>query len=156
MQKRTDIRRHERGFTVLLAALVASLVLSLGISIFSIAQKQVILSSLGRSSQFAFYSADTAAECALYWDIRYDAFGTTSPSMTPACAGAPLTITGAPGPLPYTMAFDFEPNGYCAHVEVTKSASDPRTVIHADGFSTPCVDVEVSGRVLQRSVELNY
>lgn len=154
-QHRTQDQK-QRGFTILLAALVASLVLTLGISVFSIAQKQVVLSSLGRSSQFAFYTADTAAECALYWDIRHDLFSTTSPSVTPACNGTPLALVGEPGALPYTISFEFEPNGYCAQVSVTKSAVDPRTVIHADGFSTSCADISISGRSLQRSVELNF
>jgi hypothetical protein len=147
---------NQRGFTILFAALVASLVLTLGISIFSVAQKQVILSSLGRSSQYAFYAADTGAECALYWDVRFEYFSSTTPDIDPACNGAPLVFTGAPGALPYTMSFEFEPNGYCVQVAVEKKATDPRTVIHADGFSTPCSEISLSGRALQRSVELSY
>jgi hypothetical protein len=148
---------NEKGFTILLAALVASLVLTLGIAIFSVAQKQVILSSLGRSSQYAFYAADTGAECGLYWDVRFDYFSSTSPSgITPACDGTPLVFTGAPGALPYTMFFEFEPNGYCSQVTVYKNITNPKTVIHADGFSTPCSDISISGRALQRSVELSY
>lgn len=150
------MRNNQQGFTILFSALVASLVLTLGISIFSVAQKQVILSSLGRSSQYAFYAADTGAECALYWDVRYEYFSSSTPAIDPACNGAPLTITGAPGALPYTMSFEFEPNGYCVQVTVEKKATDPRTVIHADGFSTPCSDISLSGRALQRSVELSY
>lgn len=161
IRKNQKSNSKERGFTILFAALVASLVLTLGISVFSVAQKQVILSSLGRSSQYAFYAADTSAECALYWDVRYDYFGSTTPGVTPACGGAadsgqPLVIQGTPGSLPYTMSFEFQPNGYCAQVSVTKSAIDPRTVIHADGFSTACSDISISGRALQRSVELSY
>src|SRR3989344_3435689 len=67
-------RAYSRGFTLLLAALVASLVLTIGLAIVSIARKSVNLSSIGRDSQFAFYTADTASECALYWDIRYSTF----------------------------------------------------------------------------------
>jgi Tfp pilus assembly protein PilX len=70
---------RERGFTLMLAALVSSIVLALGTSIYEIAQKEVQLSALGRDSQFAFYAADTAAECALYWDFRYSYFATSSP-----------------------------------------------------------------------------
>lgn len=151
-----ETKKNQRGFTILFSALVASLVLTLGISIFSVAQKQIILSSLGRSSQYAFYAADTGAECALYWDIRFEYFSSSTPALDPACDGAPLTITGAPGAVPYTMSFEFEPNGYCVQVAVEKRASDPRTVIHADGFSTPCSDISLSGRALQRSVELSY
>ncbi len=68
----------KRGFTLLLAALVASIVLALGSSIFTIAKKQITLSSLGRDSQFAFYAADTVAECALYYDVRFSSSATSS------------------------------------------------------------------------------
>ena len=85
---------HSRGFTILLAALVASLVLSLGISVFTIAQKQLLLSSLSRTSQYAFYAADTGAECALYWDLRHTAFDSTStdPLTELTCDGQTVEI----------------------------------------------------------------
>lgn len=149
----------QRGFTILLAALVASLVLALGISVFSIAQKQLILSSTGRNSQYAFYAADTAAECALYWDVRYNGFGTTSPSgVTQECDDQELGATGYPNAdtFPYTIAFEFEPNGYCAIVTVDKQTVHPRTLIRANGYSVGCSAIDTSDRVLQRSVELSY
>lgn len=158
----------ERGFTILLAALVTSLVLTLGISIFSVAQKQVLLSSLGRNSQYAFYAADSGAECALYWDVRHEFFSSTSPAgIVPACGGdgeggrPQLDLDPPAVPLPgtqqYTMTFEFEPNGYCAIVSVTKNAPGlTKTIIHSDGFSTPCLDIETSNRALQRSVEIRY
>jgi hypothetical protein len=159
-----DTARAEAGFTVLLAAIVASLVLSLGISVFSIAQKQLILSSTGRNSQYAFYAADTAAECALYWDVRYSYFGTTTPADPPAedvtCDDQQLNPAGYPGSdsYPYTISFQFEPNGFCAQVQVTKAnvPGEPRTLIRADGYSDRCELIETSPRILQRSVELSY
>ena len=157
----TFIQSHKRGFTLLLAALVSSIALSLGAAIFSLAQKEVILASLSKSSQFAFYAADTASECALYWDIRYSYFATsTPPGVTPTCDGTTLAISSALPTYPYTQNFEFEPNGYCADVAVTKSI-DPvsgalKTLIHADGYSTPCATKLTSDQALQRSVELNY
>ena len=159
----SSISRKERGFTILLAALVASLVLAIGISVFTIAQKQVILSSLGRNSQYAFYAADTGAECGLYWDLRYDFFGVTAPpDVAPQCDDQILCppgsdcANGRSSTFPYTMSFEFEPNGYCVQVTVTKATVHPRTRIHADGFSVPCVEIESSARALQRSVEMTY
>ena len=153
--------RNRRGFTLLLAALVASIVLSLGSSIFVIAQKQVTLSSVGRDSQFAFYAADTAAECALYWDLRHQSFGTTTPATTPTCDGKQLNATGRGTAAPYVMEFQIDlftdsSAGYCADVKVYKNTSNPFTVVHADGYSVPCATVLTSGRALQRSVELHY
>ncbi len=157
------------GFTVLLAALVASVTLALGVSIFEITQKQIMLSSLGRDSQFAFYSADTGAECALYWDIRHEYFGTSTPPdldtpNDPACAGQKLNATGRPpieerNPYPYTMRFQFNTGntgGLCSQVTVKKDVADPRTVIHADGFNASCDSLGTNPRTLQRSMEIRY
>lgn len=165
-------KKRSRGFTLLLAALVASVVLALGSSIFSIARKQVTLSSLGRDSQFAFYAADTAAECALYWDIRFNTFGNTAPETPPSCAGQLLgeTVTsGVRTAAPYTIEFELDlfvngdgvlgtadDIGYCGRVQVTKNTTSPFTVIHADGYSTACDVINTSTRSLQRSVQLQY
>lgn len=155
----------QAGFTLLLAALIASTVLALGSSVFVIAQKQVMLSSVGRDSQFAFYAADAGAECALYWDMRHDAFGSSTPASVPTCDGKALDeqVTSgnrAAGP-PYTIEFQinmFDAAGapYCAGVTIYKSDTDPHTRIHADGYSTPCSVIATSPRALQRSVELYY
>ena len=158
---RTRQAHGERGFTLLLAALVASIVLSLGSSIFLIAQKQVTLSSLGRDSQFAFYAADAAAECALYWDLRFGVFSTSTPDEAPTCDNEALVVNGQGEEAPYTATFqlDFFTDssiGYCGIVSVEKNTEHPNTVIHADGYSVPCNAIETSARALQRSVELRY
>ncbi len=153
----------EHGFTVLLAALVASLVLSLGISVFTVAQKQLVLSSTGRNSQYAFYAADSAAECALYWDMRHQHFIAATPAVV-ACAGdnaIAITVQGYVPETPTNPAtgiyrFRYEPNGFCADVEITKSLTHPRTLIRADGYNVTCAQITSSTRVLQRSVELTY
>lgn len=66
----TNVRRHEGGFVILYAVVLASLVLAVGISIISIATKQVSISGFGRESQYAFYAANTGTECALFWDFH--------------------------------------------------------------------------------------
>lgn len=59
------------GIALLMAVLVSSLFFVIGAAIFKIAFIELVLSSAGRESQFAFYSADSGAECALYWDRNY-------------------------------------------------------------------------------------
>jgi hypothetical protein len=61
----------KKGFTLLIAILTSSLFLVIGATIFKIAYTQLTLSSIGKDSQAAFYSADTGAECALYWERKY-------------------------------------------------------------------------------------
>lgn len=155
---------------MLIAALVSSIVLALGTSIYEIATKQVALSSIGRDSQFAFYAADTAAECALYWDFRFGYFATSSPSGVPdpTCDGQALGATGRSDIFPYTMTSQqmnmFSDTtlggGYCVQVAVTKSL-DPatqaiRTVVHADGYNVSCTNIATAPQALQRTVELHY
>lgn len=159
-------RKSEAGFTILLAALVTSLVLSLGIAVFSIARKSVTLSTLGRDSQYAFYAADTAAECALYWDVPpRDAFSTSSPIAAIRCDDPdppnPITVANNLPVWPNTVftigvATPFEPNGRCAVVTITKRDQPPFTTIHADGYNVPCAERTTNPRTLQRSVELSY
>lgn len=164
--------QEQRGFTLLLASLVVAIILAVGASIFAIAQKELILSSIGRDSQFAFYAADTAAECALYWDVRYDYFDPVPPGgVTPTCGGELLNATGHPGTetYPYTVEFEIglfanvdgvtgtpDDLGNCVRVSVTKDIDPISTYVRADGFSTDCASVKTNPRTLQRSVELNY
>lgn len=163
-----------KGFTLLLAALIASIVLALGTSIFEIAQKQFTLSSIGRNSQFAFYVADTIAECALYWDFRFSYFSTTTPeNITPSCDSQPLgPFTEAssktqPYSYPYTLTSTQRDlfgdtnstGGYCAQVSVNKTLDQTgvvRTLIRADGYSVNCSSINTSAQALQRSIELHY
>lgn len=142
------------GFTLLLATLTASLLLILGASMFNLAQKQVLLSSLGRDSQFAFYAADTAAECALYWDLRFNLFSSSTP-MTSSCDSQNLTVTTVSG----VSTFEFQPSGYCARVTITKqtpSPGVPGTIIDARGYSVSCVGIENSDRALERAVKISF
>lgn len=160
----------ERGFTLILAALVASLLTSLGLAMFSIAKKEIILSSLGRDSQLAFYAADTGAECALFWNFRHNAFATTSvfasPDITPTCAGdllqdfptpyeagIPDGVSGLGGGAQST--FWFEPEGRCVYVTVTKRTSHPHTVVEALGYNTSCSEPNHPRR-LERAVRSTF
>ena len=63
-----------RGFALLISVILTSVVLALGIALLDIAYKQVLLSSSAKNSQYAFYNADSALECALYYDQKINAF----------------------------------------------------------------------------------
>jgi hypothetical protein len=60
--------KKDKGFTILFAVLVSSLVLAVGSSIIALSFRQILLSGSARESQFAFYAANSGYECALYWD----------------------------------------------------------------------------------------
>ncbi|MFA6552557.1 MAG: hypothetical protein WCT19_03605 [Candidatus Paceibacterota bacterium] len=78
------INNRKAGFAMLYAVLLGSLMMAIGIAIAGIASRELVLSSAGKESQFAFYAADTGAECALYWDITQGIFSTSTDPAT-AC-----------------------------------------------------------------------
>lgn len=58
------------GFALLFSVLLASLLLTIGLSIFSIALKELAISTASRQSVHAFYAADSGRECVKYWDTK--------------------------------------------------------------------------------------
>lgn len=63
----TQPQQH-RGVTLLIAVLVVSIVLSIGLAILNITLKEFILSGVARDSAVAFTAADAGLECGKYWD----------------------------------------------------------------------------------------
>jgi len=164
-----------RGFVLSLAVLVSGILLSIGLAIFSSALKELILSSSGRESQFAFYAADTGSECALYWDIRHPGFPTsvfaTSSDSTilpdgsgvfcnteditvvatgwdPANGWDVSGLSGSSATTVFDMAFA---NGSCATVTVIKDSGT--TQIDSRGFNT--CDIGNPRRV-ERGLRVSY
>ena len=62
--------KHNRGFTAFIAVLVSALALAIGISIYDLLSRELLLSQTARESQYAIFAADAGAECALYWDSK--------------------------------------------------------------------------------------
>lgn len=67
------------GFAMLFAVLLSSVLISIGLSIFNISLKEVNIATSAADSESAYYAADSARECAIYWDIVQGAM--------PACIG---------------------------------------------------------------------
>jgi hypothetical protein len=97
-------RKKEKGFALLFAVLVGSLVVTMGMAIATIAIKELMLSAIAREAQYSFYAADTALECALYLDYKGDGgdgkevFLSYSHQILPntvttPCAGQTITLT---------------------------------------------------------------
>lgn len=62
----------QKGFVILYAVLLVSIVLTVSLTLLNITLKQLILSLVARESSYAFYAADSAKTCAQYWDSFYD------------------------------------------------------------------------------------
>lgn len=57
-----------RAFVILFAMLVSGLMLLIAAGMYHLVEKQLRLSSYARESQVAFYAADAALDCALFYD----------------------------------------------------------------------------------------
>ncbi len=160
---------QQKGFAMLYAVLVSSLLLSIGISIFNLTVKELVLSSSGRESQFAFYAADTGAECALYWDFRGNGqiFATSTSNRTPVpaapdCISTAITINNITYPSGGGAETTFDlsiPSGgavpYCAVVKVKKYVNNflETTRINSYGYNT--CDTNDPGRI-ERGLRICY
>lgn len=97
--------QKNKGYTLLFAVMVSSLVLAVGISILNISKKEFLLSSSARESITAFYAADSALECAVYFDnIGY--FSDINSASLIKCVGN--TISNISNNLPATISYDIK------------------------------------------------
>lgn len=130
-------RYNNTGFTLLLAVLVSSIILtiSMGFSVFVL--RELTISLLGRESQKAVFASDSGVECVLYWDFVHgiyseSAFDTASAQHVINCAGGSYTVGGPSGISNFTMNLS---NGACAQLKVDKITSSPNTIVESKGYN---------------------
>lgn len=125
-----------RGFTLLIAIVLTSVLLAIGLALLDVTYKQVTLSSSARQSQYAFYAADSALECALYWDQQQNAFSYTAPLTSIRCNATDLPLTTSVSGTVRTTTFSVPcPGGTIADVTVYKTNG----ATACSGSSTSCL-----------------
>lgn len=131
--------RQQRGFALLIALVLTSVVLALGMALLDIAYKQVVLSSSAKNSQYAFYNADSALECALYYDQQQGAFFyNSSYGSTVTCSNLAVTgfqATQDSNARTTTFSVPCASGGTSADVTIIKDPNNG-TAIYANGYST--------------------
>ncbi|MBY0110744.1 hypothetical protein K2Y00_01950 [Patescibacteria group bacterium] len=147
-----------RGFTLLIAIILSSVILSLALALLDVAYKQIVLASTAKHSQYAFYAADGALECILYYDQKYDAFGTNPYGYdTISCNSQviPFTSSGSsPKFTEITIPCAEGGDSEQARVEIYKGYDEaPPTRIYANGYSSCNPD---DSRRLERGVRVVY
>ncbi len=142
--------RPNNGFTLLLSLLIVSVLLSISLGISEIVLKETVISGFGRDSLKAFFAADSGVECVLYWDIKQNAFATTSTSSTITCAGSTATFNPSSGHSSFTVNFS---NGAFSQVEVDKITNYPLTAITAYGRSSGTL---TDTRRVERGLKVTY
>lgn len=154
-------QKKNKGFVILFAVLISSILLLIGMGMFRIAVKETILSSTARESTIAFFAADSAIECALFHDIQIGAFPVPVSTLpggaitTIDCNDMPLAILGPSNDV-YGFRMELD-NGSCAFTEIDKTLL-PNVVITARGYNV-CngeePDVE-DPLLLERVLQVRY
>ena len=165
-------RTKNKGFALLMAVLISSIVLAIGLSMLEITLKQYLFSGIGRESEIAFYAADAGMECALYWD-KNSRFDIATSASSIQCMGSNIAITGG-GSSGNTQQFQVEWGSgqiICAKLGVTKYHSTTQSLAMLGGQTCPqnatCTIVESRGynascallnspRVVERALRANY
>src|SRR5688572_20777703 len=83
---------EKKGFALLFTVLIVTLLLSVSLGISNMTFKQTILSNLAKDSLVAFYDADGALDCGLYYDIGRDIFPENAPFGPTTPGSAPRTL----------------------------------------------------------------
>lgn len=151
----------KRGFTIFFAVLVASLALSVGVVIYDLLIRSLSLSQTATQSQYAIYAADTGAECALYWDLKFasispsdtdgSAFATSS-QMTPndeanssqAVVCNNQNIIAASGISGFSNTVSNSNAGWDDTLKTATAATTTFWISAASAASAPCAKVEVA------------
>lgn len=150
--------KKTHGFTLLFAVLIGSLLFTLGIAIGNIALKEIILSSSGKQSEKAFFSADAGTECALYWDIQQVAFPDRSGTDPSAinCAGSSImpTLLSA-NAQSATTEFKLNNASFCAQVRVAKTRVPAASTLIESRGQSDCNSGDNPARV-ERALRVTY
>ena len=174
----------QKGFVVLFAVLVSSIVLAIALGIADVALKEIVFSSQANYSHVAFFAADTGLECGLYHNrttpspfLETTGSPTSSP-VTMLCAGqsvtsATPTVTGS-GVAKYIFQLSLPDTSIpitgsvrpeCAIITVTKNivdaTSNPGTLgtdIESRGYNTGCSNVsnKSDGHIVERVLDATY
>lgn len=167
MKKEKKENKNKHGFAMLFSVLISSILVIIGLSIFRIVLKELTISTAGRESQQAFYAANSGLECALYWDLKRNAFATSSSdieiaraaSIPASCGGKIVNASGnvSSQGTDTTTEFDFDinsPGESCATVSVKKwtDGTKLKTEIQSQGKNICAAE----GRRVERGLEANY
>lgn len=152
-----------KGFTLLIAVVLASIAVSVTLALTNFGYKSLILSSSAKDSQYAFYAADAALECALFHDsgnapvegiFVYNTSASAQPFTCPP-SNASISVTGsyASGEKKYSTAWFAIHDNRCARFTVYKTANSAR--VYAEGTNVTCADVS-NPRAIVRAIKATY
>ena len=148
MESYNKAHNSESGFALIMALIISSVVLAIGLSMLSITLKQVDLVTTTSESEIAFQAASTAMDCALMTRLRENnaLTATSSPSsITFDCGNVNGTVSnsGSGNEQIYEFEQDWSNNGESQWLNINMyviNATGGAESFNAPGrnFSTTC------------------
>jgi hypothetical protein len=148
-------QKNNRGAVLLIAVLMTSVVLSVGMGIYERTYKSLVFSSYWEQTQIAFAAADAGFECALYLD--------THPTAESKCFNMEILTWDRTLLPPYTANVALEtPGGGCVKIIIQKPSLtiNPATslaystYIEARGYNDSCGSE--NPRRVERGLKIDY
>lgn len=84
-------KKNNKGYALLFTIMIISVISVVTAGLLNTMSKQLVLSSLAKDSQVAFYQADTASDCGLYVDMT-NPEGIIDSGGNLICGGIDLTL----------------------------------------------------------------
>lgn len=157
--------RRARGIALLITLIFMSVMLAFGLALASLSYKQSVLASTAVESQYAFYAADAALECALYADQQQEAFlyythDASHPPAATVCDNVTASVTSysySASRLVLIERMSLDSASRCADVTVYKQ-SDGHTYLFAQGYNASCATVAspAGARIATRGIDARY
>lgn len=94
-------KQIQSGFALMMALIVVSVVISVGLTLLDVSLKQIRLSTNSRDSETALHAASAGLECAQYWRFQNQTAMEAGSSMTAGCFGV-AAATVVPTTIPTT------------------------------------------------------
>ena len=147
--------KKNRGFVLLFAMVLSSIILAVALGVTNIALKEVNFSTSGKDANDAFFAADTGAECALFYDKN---LSVTDPFPTSInCADIEISVSDGQ----FIVLNLGTSNKSCAVVTITKytDADVPFTSIISKGYNvanTGDSNCYPTSKSVERELDVNY
>lgn len=146
--------KKNKGYAILFTIVIVSAISVITAGITNATYKQLILSSLAKDSQTAFYQADTAGDCALYAEMILGAIPSniTTTGGAWSCGNTSLNVVPK---TPSSSGYDISPinpdsSSPCFRISVTKTITS--TAVSAKGYNI-CNTNNI--RTVEREIKIN-
>ena len=144
------------GYAIMFSVIMISVISTITIGILNSTYKQLILSSLAKDSQTAFYESDIATDCALYADIVQNKNSPFKNGDNWECGNLNLKVENV-SELGYTLsAPDPSSSAPCFNISVSKTDNGDgtyQTEIKAKGYN---ICDKSNRRVVEREIQIDY